>query len=74
MAWQDKYPTAIAVTDQERIARELAAARLSLRHARRCISPAVTEQTPMAPVVNANVNKNHVDVLPPKSSKKKNLA
>lgn len=68
-----KDPIARAVTEAEMIAKELAAAKLSLRHARRCIKPAITEQTPITPLIKANINKKDVDVFPPKSSEEKEI-
>ena len=67
MIMSRKYPKAIAVITQEREDKEAALAKLSLRHARRCMRPESREQTPTTPANNANNNIKLVDGFPPKS-------
>ena len=62
------YPKARAVKAQETIANEEAAAKLSPRQARRCVSPENREQAPTTPANSANINMKLVDGFPPKSA------
>lgn len=62
------HPNERAVRAQETSPVEAALARLSLRHALKCIVPASTEHAPTAPASNAKISRYPVDMFPPKSA------
>lgn len=62
------HPNERAVRAQETSPAETALARLSLRHALKCIVPASTEHAPTAPASNAKISRYSVDMFPPKSA------